>query len=683
MKTPTPRFRKKIRRIVSVFLCCILAVGCLALPAFSAEPDQPDAPESSSVTGDESGAPAEDTDGDSGDGETPPPGYREGTVYFHMGEFGTITEVLNTADRPEVDQPDIPEKEGYISAGWYIDDDDDLHLELAGPVAISLIPEKTGELHLYARWKAIADLDPVVVTFDFGSFGTVEQTVDAGQCPEHLPEIPEADAWRGYAVQCWLDDAGQEVDPTQLPVLWPTTYTAKLVRSVSALLNTDEHKSYLNGSGGLLRPLEDISRAEAATMFSNLLRTKDFPKANNFRDVDPGQWYAEAVSQISTLRIAGGYSDGTFQPSRKITRAEFVKMASSCGSLQDAPCPFVDVSGWAKPYVASAYAKGWISMNSTKTFRPEDYITRAEAVKIINLMLGRKADPDVKKKSGVRNFADVFPDHWSYPYIIEASTSHDYVVSEDNKEYWTEHTHYGPAAKPGWLKSGGKTYYVGKDGKCLRGEQTIDGEKYIFDSATGAATSGFFMVNGWKRYYKDGRMMEDISNLGVVSGPYFIKVYKPANYLIIFAKGSDGKYNIPVRSMLVSCGEPTPTGDFYTPDRYRWLEMVGGSWAQWCTQIMGSYLFHSVPNNLRTNDTMWVNEYNNLGTTRSLGCIRLNCEDAKWIYDNCALGTHVNISPTETSGPLPKPAGLKLPAGHTWDPTDPTAYYLCKQRGCH
>lgn len=78
-----------------------------------------------------------------------------------------------------------------------------------------------------------------------------------------------------------------------------------------------------------------------------------------------------------------------------------------------------------------------------------------------------------------------------------------------------------------------------------------------------------------------------------------------------------------------------------------------------------------------------MEEYNRLGQTRSLGCIRLNCRDAKWIYDNCQLGTQVYISPTETDGPLKKPSGLQLPSWHTWDPTDPTAYYACQQRGCH
>ena len=106
--------------------------------------------------------------------------------------------------------------------------------------------------------------------------------------------------------------------------------------------------------------------------------------------------------------------------------------------------------------------------------------------------------------------------------------------------------------------------------------------------------------------------------------------------------------------MRVSCGTPTPTGTYYTPARYRWLKMVGDTWAQWCTQIQGDYLFHSVPNWTKNNKDLEVYEYNQLGNTRSLGCIRLNCEDAKWIYDNCQLGTQVNISSTLTSGKSPR-----------------------------
>ena len=75
--------------------------------------------------------------------------------------------------------------------------------------------------------------------------------------------------------------------------------------------------------------------------------------------------------------------------------------------------------------------------------------------------------------------------------------------------------------------------------------------------------------------------------------------------------------------------------------------------------------------------------YNYLGTTQSLGCIRLQAGDAKWIYDNCSLGTWIFITPNESEGPLAKPGFTPVPSWHTWDPTDPNVQYLCKQKGCH
>ena len=112
--------------------------------------------------------------------------------------------------------------------------------------------------------------------------------------------------------------------------------------------------------------------------------------------------------------------------------------------------------------------------------------------------------------------------------------------------------------------------------------------------------------------------------------------------------------------------------------------MLGGSQAQWCTQIIGDFLFHSVPYASRNNTSLYVsNMYNHLGETRSAGCIRLQAGDAKWLYDNCKSGTLVNIDPRINVGPFDTPEPIRVPTWHTWDPTDPTAYHLCQQRGCH
>ena len=217
---------------------------------------------------------------------------------------------------------------------------------------------------------------------------------------------------------------------------------------------------------------------------------------------------------------------------------------------------------------------------------------------------------------------------------------------------------------------------------------TYEGRKIIGPSDTyvyakGRFDKGWHWIGGYKRYVKDnGEIDNDVSRL--VTGPYLIKVYKEGNYLIIFAKDENGKYTVPVKAMITSCGNNTPTGTYYMPMKFRWLTMVGGSKAQWCTQISGDYLFHSVPYRTEDPTTLYVDSmYNFLGTTQSLGCVRLQAGEAKWIYDNCDLGTEIYITPTEDSGPIPKPDFQPIPSWHTWDPTDPTTRYLCEERGCH
>ena len=215
------------------------------------------------------------------------------------------------------------------------------------------------------------------------------------------------------------------------------------------------------------------------------------------------------------------------------------------------------------------------------------------------------------------------------------------------------------------------------------GDRNIVGPSDTYVYAKGIFAYGWYWIDGYKRYIdQDGIIDDDVSRL--VTGPYLIKVYKWSNYLIIYAKDENGNYTVPVKAMITSCGNDTPTGTYYSPMKFRWLTMVGGSKAQWCTQIIGDYLFHSVPYQIEDPTTLYTDlMYNYLGTTQSLGCIRLQAGDAKWIYDNCDLGTEIYITPWEDSGPIAKPSFTPLPSWHTWDPTDPTTHYLCEQRGCH
>lgn len=518
------------------------------------------------------------------------------------------------------------------------------------------------------------------VTYNMGAAGMETEQVEPGWYPAKVP-VPTLD---GATFAGWYNEKGELVEPGYIAVQEDVTFLARFSRNLPELLNTTDHLPYIGGyKNGMFKPGAGISRAEAAQMFYSLLLKKDWSQ-KSFSDVAGDKWYSTPIGVIANLGIVQGYKDGTFHPNSKITRAEFVTMAINFDTLSEGENIFTDVadSYWAAPYILSACEKGWISGYNDSTFRPGSQITRAEAVTVINKMLGRVPDAGVKAKNDVKNFYDVYPTSWAYSQIAEASTSHTYV-QEEGKETWTGYERDNAALSSRWVSDEKDKYYLdGKTRKFVRGPFTINGKKYEFDASSGKAINGFKFVDNYKRYFKDGLMLDDISGLGLVSGPYLIRVYKPSNYLIIFAKDGASGYNTPVKSMITSCGYGTPTGTFYTPARYRWLKMEGDTFAQWCTQIQGNYLFHVVPCWTRDQFDLEVGEYNHLGETRSMGCVRLMSKDAKWIYDNCVLGTKVEILGWATEGPLQKPTAPKLEYWHTWDPTDPTANFRCSMRGC-
>lgn len=153
--------------------------------------------------------------------------------------------------------------------------------------------------------------------------------------------------------------------------------------------------------------------------------------------------------------------------------------------------------------------------------------------------------------------------------------------------------------------------------------------------------------------------------------PYYIKVNKQQNCVTIYEKDERGEYTVPVKAMVCSVGADTPLGVFKTPVKYRWKLLMGDVWGQYSTRIVGGILFHSVWYYRMDASTLSATQYNKLGTTASHGCVRLTVEDAKWIYDNCPLGTSVEIYNGKDPGPLGKPEAIKLAAGTGWDPTDP------------
>ena len=160
--------------------------------------------------------------------------------------------------------------------------------------------------------------------------------------------------------------------------------------------------------------------------------------------------------------------------------------------------------------------------------------------------------------------------------------------------------------------------------------------------------------------------------------PYMIKVNRAANCLTVYAKDDSGMFTVPVKAITVSCGKnvgDTPLGTYQTINEYKWRKMVDGTYSQYAYRIVGSILFHSVPYYTQAKNNLEWEEFNKLGSPASLGCVRMTVADAKWLMDNCPLGTLVTLyDDASNPGPLGKPETIKIPADSpykNWDPTDP------------
>lgn len=161
--------------------------------------------------------------------------------------------------------------------------------------------------------------------------------------------------------------------------------------------------------------------------------------------------------------------------------------------------------------------------------------------------------------------------------------------------------------------------------------------------------------------------------------PYYIMVNRAQNTVTVYGLDGEGYYTLPVKAMVCSVGrvgKRTPLGTFaLTGKNKEWCLMLDGSYGQYSSQFSGYYLFHSVCYSEPDPAALLTEEYNMLGEAASMGCVRLQVADAKWIYDNCAAGTKVTVYEGEEPGPLGKPDKLVeeiAPGeGKGWDPTDP------------
>lgn len=244
---------------------------------------------------------------------------------------------------------------------------------------------------------------------------------------------------------------------------------SKSIIAAACLNTKDHYSYLIGYSDGTVRPNGRITRAEVATIFFRLLtddaRQRNWSSENNFSDVSADKWYNNAVSTLCHMGVLGGYSDGTFRPNAPITRAEFAKIAVSFSQANGSAVYsyFTDVktTDWFAPYVTAAKDSGLIEGYSDGSFKPENRITRAEACAIVNRVLGRKPSKNHMKISGRIDWPDCTTADWFYEAIMEATNSHTYQMGK-RVETWN-----GKLPQRDWaaLENNWASAYTGKGGE--------------------------------------------------------------------------------------------------------------------------------------------------------------------------------------------------------------------------
>ena len=225
------------------------------------------------------------------------------------------------------------------------------------------------------------------------------------------------------------------------------TYVDGVLKAIE-VLNKEIHFNYVIGyTDGTIRPNNDISRAEVATIFFRLLtdeaRTQYDKTTSSFSDIKDGAWCCRAVSTLTNMGIIKGYTDGSFQPNKSITRAELATIIARFAKLDVNTKTFSDINGhWAQKSIELAAGNGWINGYTDGTFRPNKSIIRAETFAMINRVLDRQTESvsDLLPTSEMNMWSDNLNENaWYYKDVQEATNYHKCDrVGDSVYEKWTE-----------------------------------------------------------------------------------------------------------------------------------------------------------------------------------------------------------------------------------------------------
>lgn len=225
------------------------------------------------------------------------------------------------------------------------------------------------------------------------------------------------------------------------------TYVDGLLKGIE-LLEKEIHFNYVIGyTDGTIRPGNNISRAEVATIFFRLLTDEAREQYNktttSYSDIKDGAWCCRAVATLTNAGVINGYTDGTFRPNAPITRAELATIIARFAKLDVNTKTFSDITGhWAQKNIELAVGNGWINGYEDGTFRPNKNITRAETFAMINRVLDRQTESvsDLLPTSDMNMWSDNMNENaWYYKDVQEATNYHKCDrVGDSVYEKWTE-----------------------------------------------------------------------------------------------------------------------------------------------------------------------------------------------------------------------------------------------------
>ena len=354
---------------------------------------------------------------------------------------GVETKSTKHAFNTSVKIDDVPTKEGHTFSGWKIDNADAENFTMP---AHDVVIEGTFTAREY---NVIYKVDTEVVGTDVYDFNS----------DVVIRDVPTKE---GYTFSGWkigTADAENFKMPAHDVTIEGTFAknssghhhrkpTVTIPDKVPTGLNGNDHYAYIVGyPDKTVRPQNGITRAEVATIFFRLLtdetRNANSAKSNSYSDVAAGAWYNHAVSTLSAMGIVKGDSDGKFNPNAPITRAEFAAIAARFDDKANSTtADFSDiVSHWAKNEISAASNNGWINGYPDGTFRPDNKITRAEAMTLVNRVLKRLPETAEDLHDDMIKWSDNSDaSQWFYLAVQEATNSHYYKAKENKSEKWTE-----------------------------------------------------------------------------------------------------------------------------------------------------------------------------------------------------------------------------------------------------